>query len=207
MKKIFLIIVLLYSVSSSAQNNYKIPVGSLNNKINLKVTNPADSQIEGVTVELVSTPEWIEFGNKNIQLGTLDINSSASAAFEFNVKMDSPINEEGIVSFNISTGNGQNWVRSFTIVAILPDKYELFQNYPNPFNPNTIIKFSVPIDIRTTLHVYNILGEMVKVLLNQDIKAGIHKIDFEASHLASGVYFYKLTAGDFVSIKKMMLIK
>lgn len=137
----------------------------------------------------------------------MTLNSSASAAFEFNVKMDSPINEEGIVSFIITTSNGQNWIRSFTIEAILPNKYELIQNYPNPFNSNTIIKYSVPIDIRTKLYVYNTLGEIVALLLDEYAKAGVHQIDFDASHLASGVYFYKLIAGDFISVKKMMILK
>lgn len=82
MKKIFLIIiVLLYPFSATAQNNYKIPVGSPNNKINLKVTNPAESQIHGITVELLSTPEWIEFNIKHIQLGTLDIKFICKCCF------------------------------------------------------------------------------------------------------------------------------
>lgn len=89
-----------------------------------------------------------------------------------------------------------------------PSKFELAQNYPNPFNPATTIKFSVPENGKTTLKVFNTLGEEVAKLLDKVAESGfVHEINFNASNLPSGVYFYTLRQGDNVSSKKMMLMK
>jgi len=90
---------------------------------------------------------------------------------------------------------------------MIPNEYTLEQNYPNPFNPNTIIKFALPQDSKVNLIVFNILGEKVAKLINQEMKAGYHQIEFNASTLASGVYLYRIKAGDFVETKKMVLMK
>jgi hypothetical protein len=89
----------------------------------------------------------------------------------------------------------------------LPNEYSLSQNYPNPFNPTTTIEFSLRQDGRTTLEVFNILGQVVATLINENLKAGAYQVRFNASVLPSGVYFYRLRSGEFVGIKKMMLLK
>lgn len=95
-----------------------------------------------------------------------------------------------------------------TEVDVIPPKvYALEQNYPNPFNPATTIKYSVPVNGFVNLGIYNLLGEKIADLINKEIEAGSYEINFDASNLSSGVYFYKLEAGSFTSIKKMMLIK
>ena len=82
------------------------------------------------------------------------------------------------------------------------------QNYPNPFNPSTTINFSVPEEnILVSLKIYNSLGQEVGTLINQAVPAGNHEVQFDASRLSSGVYFYTLTAGSFVESKKMTLMK
>jgi hypothetical protein len=93
------------------------------------------------------------------------------------------------------------------IKGALPDKFELSQNYPNPFNPTTLIKYSLPKAGNVSLKVYNVLGKEVATLVNGYQTAGNYKVKFNARGLASGLYFYRLTAGDFVSVKKMMLLK
>ena len=89
----------------------------------------------------------------------------------------------------------------------LPNHYELSQNYPNPFNPTTTIKFALPKSGDVSLVVYDILGRVVTTLINGNLSAGYHTVNFNATNLASGVYFYRIKAGDFVSIKKLMLLK
>ena len=88
-----------------------------------------------------------------------------------------------------------------------PDAYSLEQNYPNPFNPVTTITFSLQKPGKTMLEVYNILGQKVKTLLNDELKAGTHIQRWDARGYASGVYFYRLQSGSFTRIKKMMLVK
>jgi hypothetical protein len=85
--------------------------------------------------------------------------------------------------------------------------YELRQNYPNPFNPQTTIEYSIGRASQVTLDAYNILGQRVANLVNQKQAAGKYQVHFDGKDLATGVYFYQIKAGDFTSIKKMLLIK
>jgi len=89
----------------------------------------------------------------------------------------------------------------------LPTVYSLSQNYPNPFNPTTTIKFGIPKAGDVSLAVYDILGRKIAELINGNLTAGYHTVNFNATNLASGVYFYRIEAGDFVSVKKLMLLK
>jgi hypothetical protein len=89
----------------------------------------------------------------------------------------------------------------------LPKEITLHQNYPNPFNPSTIISFSLPRTERVTLKVFNSIGQEIATLVNAELDAGNHRAAFNASKLASGLYIYRLETGNFVSVKKMMLMK
>ncbi len=86
-------------------------------------------------------------------------------------------------------------------------EFALMQNYPNPFNPSTQINFAVSEKSFVTLKVYDILGKEISTLVNDELDAGYHKATFNAENLASGIYIYTITAGDFISTKKMMLIR
>ncbi len=85
--------------------------------------------------------------------------------------------------------------------------FELSQNYPNPFNPSTTIRFALPSASNVNLKVFNALGQEVAELVNSELNAGMHSVSFNASNLSSGVYYYRLTAGEFSQINKMMLVK
>jgi hypothetical protein len=91
--------------------------------------------------------------------------------------------------------------------AGIPETYTLEQNYPNPFNPTTTIAFTLPHTGMASLKVFNALGQEVATLINGNIPAGAHEVQFNAAGLASGVYFYKLISGDFSQVKKMALVK
>lgn len=89
----------------------------------------------------------------------------------------------------------------------VPVSFELYQNYPNPFNPTTSIKFALPKESQVKLSVYTILGQEVATLVNSVMSAGYHTVNFDASKLPSGMYIYKIDAGSFSQIKKMLLMK
>jgi hypothetical protein len=89
----------------------------------------------------------------------------------------------------------------------LPDNFKLYQNYPNPFNPATTISYSIPKISFVSLKVYDILGREIKTLVNEDMTAGNYSVNFDASNLAPGIYFYTIKAGAFVRCKKMVLLK
>lgn len=103
--------------------------------------------------------------------------------------------------------NGENLPTSITPVNNIADRYTLNQNYPNPFNPSTSITFSIPANTNVKLVVYDMLGKEVATLVNKDLTVGSYNIDFNASALSSGVYFYKLITNEYTDIKKMMLVK
>jgi hypothetical protein len=89
----------------------------------------------------------------------------------------------------------------------IPLKFKLYQNYPNPFNPSTKISFVIPQRSNVSLKVYNITGTEIATLVNEVKDPGAYSINFNAEKLSSGVYFYKITAGKFSSVRKMILIK
>ncbi len=93
------------------------------------------------------------------------------------------------------------------IVTEIPSDFALQQNYPNPFNPTTVIDFALPKATNVTLSIYNVIGEKVTELVNGKMAAGHHTVNFNASNLASGMYIYRISAGNFVATKKMMLLK
>ncbi|NWG28260.1 MAG: T9SS type A sorting domain-containing protein [Ignavibacteriaceae bacterium] len=86
-------------------------------------------------------------------------------------------------------------------------EFYLSQNYPNPFNPSTVISFSIPQNANVNLSVFNALGEKVATLINEMKDAGSYDVEFSAMNLTSGIYIYKIEAGSFQSVKKMILIK
>jgi agmatine deiminase len=88
-----------------------------------------------------------------------------------------------------------------------PGRFALYQNYPNPFNPSTKFKFEIAKQNDVKVIIYDILGKEVRILVNEKLKAGVYEISFDGSTLPSGLYFYKLNAGDYTQTRKMMLIK
>ena len=111
------------------------------------------------------------------------------------------VGNSGVISSNYSPATGvENEITGL-------NDYTLFQNYPNPFNPSTKISFNLPSREFVTLKIYNALGSEVARLLNEDLDAGFHEINFNASGLTSGVYFYEISTGDFAETKKMLLLK
>ena len=122
---------------------------------------------------------------------------------------------ENIFSKNSNPGFGYDWIPSNPVnpggddhsINQTPVDFQLFQNYPNPFNTSTTIKYEIPQASHVKIVLYDILGREVTTLVNEGKNAGYYTIKFNASSLASGVYFYRIEAGNFVQVKKMMLLK
>jgi hypothetical protein len=118
---------------------------------------------------------------------------------------------------NLFAGIGSDgaWIRPISEMitsveefsADLPTYFGLDQNYPNPFNPSTTIRFELPRASLVNLTVFDILGRQVSRLVNERRNAGVYEVKFDGSNLASGVYFYRLQAGNFVQSKRFLLLK
>ena len=91
--------------------------------------------------------------------------------------------------------------------TVIPDKYALYNNYPNPFNPSTKIKFDVPKNDYVSLKVYNLSGQVVASVVEQNLGAGRYEIDFDGAYLSTGTYFYRIETSSFTETKKMVLVK
>ncbi|MBK7629455.1 MAG: T9SS type A sorting domain-containing protein [Ignavibacteriales bacterium] len=127
--------------------------------------------------------------------GTNEINS---------ISVMKDITEEAIQIYN---SNFTDIPTSIENQPIVISEFKLDQNYPNPFNPSTKISWQSPVSSHQSLKIYDVLGNEVATLVNEYKSAGSYEVDFNASSLSSGIYFYRLTVGSFVQTKKMILIK
>jgi hypothetical protein len=129
--------------------------------------------------------------------------------------------DQAKVEFFLGTsGTAQVWIDSVSIIESYsgtngvvdpvdgkPEEFALLQNYPNPFNPSTTIRYGLPNRSHVSLTVYNTLGQQVALLQNGEQEAGYHEVKFDGSGLSSGVYFYRLQAGEVVQTRKLLLIR
>jgi hypothetical protein len=104
-------------------------------------------------------------------------------------------------------GKSETFPEMSVTVGVGPDKFVLAQNYPNPFNPTTTIEFALPKETHVSLEVYNVIGQRVATLVDETKPTGIYVVPFNASALASGTYFYRLTTKEVSFIKRMMILK
>ena len=138
------------------------------------------------------------YGNNNFFVGTTRVVVSISPGGQFSFS-DGEVYGKIIQPRTTDVNAGQ--------ANQTPREFSLFQNYPNPFNPTTTISFALPNRSHVTLTVFNTLGQQVSQLVNSDVEPGYHEIQFNATNLASGVYFFRVQAGSFVETKKLMLVQ
>ncbi|MCG8373593.1 MAG: carbohydrate binding domain-containing protein [Balneolales bacterium] len=178
-----------------------------------------DEELSDFTVPLFTPPTGDEFGYYPFTLSLIDDRNDGRSrswentahqlfySFKPNFTNNYWNNPQDLSSLAF-TGVNVVPVSTEDISELTPKQFRLDQNYPNPFNPSTKIQFELPSQVRVNLTVYNVLGQKVMTLLeNQSLAAGLHSVNFNASALSSGMYIYRIEAGEFVSTKKMMLIK
>lgn len=156
----------------------------------------ASSYTAGVMVSSDNGSTWSSLGMGGYGVSTVIVNPSTKDVFA-GTKDGKIYMIAGNGGITATDNNGTE----------IPTTYTLGQNYPNPFNPSTTIQFTVPQASRITLRVYNSIGQEVAVLADQEFSAGVHKVNFDASKLASGMYIYQMIGKNMNISKKMMLIK
>ncbi|MGA7723200.1 MAG: T9SS type A sorting domain-containing protein [Ignavibacteriaceae bacterium] len=158
-------------------------------------TNNATTDIYGYQLQSISGNNWIPAWplpeSKDMQYSNTSLKTGGTDGIA--------IGDPGWFTGGYTTG--------VTKVNNLPHVYALSQNYPNPFNPSTNINFSLEKASNVKLAIYNVLGQKVATLVNNFMQSGNYTYQFDASKLASGIYFYRIEAGDFVSVKKMIYMK
>jgi len=124
-----------------------------------------------------------------------------------NVPSDTTKPNVGVIANTASIAWAGPFVSDVKIEETIPGDYRLSQNYPNPFNPSTSIEYSIPSESFVELRVYDILGNEVATLVNEQRSAGVYRADFTANNLPSGMYFARITANEFTQVVKMILLK
>jgi hypothetical protein len=164
--------------------------------------------------------------------GNIDLNPLFADAnlIDFRLKSMSPCIDAGIQDTIIVYNDGQDtiYIPQIDYIGAAPDMgayeygdptivkeqaiftashYSLHQNYPNPFNPVTMINYQLPMTNDVELSIFNVLGQKVATLVSEKQNAGYHQVEWDASRFSSGIYYYKIQAGEFVDVRKMILIR
>jgi hypothetical protein len=174
----------------------------IRNDVMLNWSTASELNNYGFDIERSSGNGWEKVGYTK---GNGTINSISSYNFE-----DKNLNS-GKYSYRLKqldyNGNYEYYYLNNEISVGVPGEFSLKQNYPNPFNPVTKIDFDIPENSMVSLKIYDLNGRMIKTLLNGDLNSGYYSIDFDASSLPSGVYYYRIESGNFISTKKLILLK
>jgi Secretion system C-terminal sorting domain len=142
-----------------------------------------------------------------VKVGFVEGNGNSNSPKNYSFLDRNPVNGKAEYRLRQIDNDGAFKYSSIVTVNSLPTKFELSQNYPNPFNPVTTIRYSIPKAENVTLKVYDELGKEVSTLVNENKEAGNYKVTFNGAELTSGIYYYRITAGDFTEVKKLMLLK
>jgi hypothetical protein len=208
MKHKIIITVLLFTTLVIAQQTYELTPGVKGNQIVLQLSNISQTQsAENVEVKLTKQPENLTFSKTKAEIKNINTSEEKEATFEFDVRYNSTITKNDTLEFLITDNQTIHQTKQFIFSYAAPKEYRLEQNYPNPFNPSTKIRYQVSSISQVSLKVYDILGNEVVTLVNEQKEPGYYEVEFKASNIASGVYIYRLTSGKFVSTKKMLMVK
>jgi parallel beta-helix repeat protein len=179
------------TLSKVGEQEYETAITEFDNIVQ---QNPNTEEAVYAEIDALTTALLIEEADSTLQKGRLGKYLIKSTS-DYNHKIDE------ILRKHFGSGSKE------TEKELLPTEYTLYQNYPNPFNPTTTIKYDLPTTSDVSLIIYDILGRKIKELVNTKQQAGKYEVQFDASNLASGVYIYQLIAQEFVSSKKMILLK
>ena len=166
----------------------------------------ADSCVDGVNFALHS-------------FGDIAAGATAKSTGRYSIDLNQNCVGDELLTFElaVSSSGTEFWSDNFEIqldpvgvdneITGLPPEFSLSEAYPNPFNPSTSIAFSLPSSGEVSLIIYNLMGQEVTKLVSGEIEAGYHKVQWDASSVSSGIYFYRLHVGDFIRTRKMVLLK
>jgi hypothetical protein len=218
-----------YNAQSNVISTKTIPYQSICYDVNsgkfYTTLNSTNNDIKNAIYEITATngdTVRIATTNKNKIIGGIAADGNGNL---FLIPAPEGLKYAGLYKFNItnktidSLGNTnlrnlrsiafvpQNITSVYDFANNIPQTYNLYQNYPNPFNPTTTIQFSIPERTNVKLSIFDVLGREIQTIVNDELSAGTYKFNFNANYLSSGIYFYRLDAGKFSSVKKMILMK
>ena len=207
---------ILYDLNFDA-NNVPVEITSFtatseSGKVTLNWTTATETNNLGFEIErkaVLNTPEGGTSGNW-VRIGFVEGAGTTTEINNYNyVDNVSDLNANSLIYRlkQIDYDGSYKYSDEVFINDIAPATYQLLQNYPNPFNPTTIISYGIPVKSNVVLKVFDLLGNEVATLVNEEKPAGTYEVEWNASGLSSGVYFYRLVTDNFIEIKKMILVR
>lgn len=192
-------------------NYYDVHAASTGNKLKLFVVNNMDRALESITIQIINIPPWISPDRKQKTFG-LSAKNQTELTFSFDIAPTVSVGQKGKIELAASGQPNDRWTKQIAVEVTSPGRFKLLPNYPNPFNPSTNIQYNLPARMHVRVAVYNMLGRRVAILVDKIQEAGPHELRWDASRMASGLYFYQIIADGkngrkIVRQKKMMLIK
>ncbi len=191
---------------------WQIPFASTGNTISLTVQNSSNVEAKMVSVKFSNVPSWMEFESRTVLIKSIAAKASGDAGFTFSVDRKAPIGRDTTLTAVISMANGQSRSKTIEIEVSAPKDYKLYNNFPNPFNPSTKIAFQLPRESHVELIIYDITGREVARVTDRDYPAGYNEVTWnglngDGQQVSSGVYFYRVSAGNWSAVRKMMVLK
>ena len=167
----------------------------------------------GYKIERKIPGSWTEIGTVSANVTSFsNTGLTPNKIYYYRVRANNGLNYSGYSNVaRDTTFSGDILPKDITETDLIPDKYSISQNYPNPFNPETTIKYALPVESDVSIKIYDNLGKEIETLVNGRKEAGYHSIIWNAKEVPSGIYFYKMIAGNgkekFIKVKKLMIMK
>ena len=180
-----------------------------NNSVNLTWETATEVNNYGFEIERTVVGTTHELSLQWAKVGFVEGHGNSNSAKQYSY-VDNSVRAGQSYSYRLKQIDFDGQFEYSNVVNVevgVPMEFSLAQNYPNPFNPSTSIEYTVPSNEYVTLKVYDVLGNTVSTLVNENKEAGKYNVTFDASNLTSGIYFYSIQAGKFNQVKKMMLVK
>jgi Secretion system C-terminal sorting domain len=183
-------------------------VMEVNSNVSLNWTTATETNNKGFEVERLKDSKIKKLKNTWTMIGFVDGHGTTTQPRQYNYEDKNVTNGSYLYRLKqIDFDGTYKYSKEVEVEVNVLLQFSLSQNYPNPFNPSTKIKYSIPKDGNVSLCVYNILGQQVVDLVNENMKAGRYEVTFDASKFASGVYYYRLQSDNRVMVKKMIVLK
>jgi len=196
-------------------SNYRFIVGDdLNNRWQICDRVSGKNTVRATYSRAVNTAQWYDVIVNAASDGrvTLTVDGTALGSYKFSAVKSGLVgcgytkSNSDFDNFCVQASAGK-LVDEPVVTVVLPETFILGQNYPNPFNPQTNIDYALPVEGLVRMDVYNMLGQLVTTLVDEYQPAGIYSVSWDASGMPTGVYFYRINAGQFTAVKKMVLVK
>ena len=213
-------LIILLTITNYAQNIYEVQPGVKGNQIVLELANISQTEeAKNLKIELIKKSNHIIFNQTEKMIEKITEGTKKEVSFSFDVEYNIGKTKTDTIEFIITDNNTINKTKQFILSYTGPKEFKLEQNYPNPFNPTTKIRYTIP-DVgselaQTVIKVYDILGNEVATLVNEEKEPGYYEVEFNAEQLSSGIYFYRLQSGNpstssgqnYIRTKKMILLR